>query len=167
MPAGSSIVYLFSHISWLYTNRNMAFIPNMKYLWIYKSILVLMFLLLPFEPTAAEEPTYTGGPIPEAVKPISLPNPLAGITGNILPPGGTTESLVIIIIGRIIQAILGLLGVAGLAVLITGGVVLLTSGGNDDKIKKGKDIIAGAILGLLVVFGGYFLVELVLKALLI
>lgn len=59
--------------------------------------------------------------------------------------------------------ILGLVGALTLAMFIYGGVVLLISGGNTEKISKGKEIILGSVVGLLIVFGSYTIISFVVN----
>lgn len=59
--------------------------------------------------------------------------------------------------------ILGLVGALTLAMFIYGGVMLLISGGNSEKISKGKDIILGSVVGLLIVFGSYTIISFVVN----
>lgn len=59
--------------------------------------------------------------------------------------------------------ILGLVGALTLAMFIYGGVVLLISGGNSEKISKGKEIILGSVVGLLIVFGSYTIITFVVN----
>ncbi len=59
--------------------------------------------------------------------------------------------------------ILGLVGALTLAMFIYGGVILLISGGNTEKISKGKEIILGSVVGLLIVFGSYTIITFVVN----
>jgi hypothetical protein len=68
------------------------------------------------------------------------------------------------LIGSIIKAILGIVGALALLMFVYGGFVWLTSGGSADKIKKGKDIIVWATIGLIVIFASYALVSFVIRA---
>jgi len=68
------------------------------------------------------------------------------------PLGGVTLDL---IIGRIIAVMLGLLGSISLAVFVWGGIIWMTASGNDEKIKKAKNIIVYAVFGLIMAFGSY------------
>lgn len=63
-----------------------------------------------------------------------------------------------IIIGNGIKTVLGIIGSVALAVFIYGGVLWLTSGGNETRIKKGKDVILWATLGLVIIFAAYAIV---------
>src|SRR3989344_1642585 len=68
-------------------------------------------------------------------------------------------------IGNIIKAALGLSGSIALLMFVWGGLQWLISGGNAERVKKGKDTIIWAVLGLVVIFTAYTLVSVVVKAL--
>ena len=69
-----------------------------------------------------------------------------------------------LIIGNIIRAILGIVGSLALAVFIYGGFTWVISAGNEEKIKKGKEMIIWATFGLAVIFASYALVAFVIEA---
>lgn len=77
-------------------------------------------------------------------------------------PLSTTE--VPVVIGRIINTALGLLGSVALLMFIYGGVTWLTAYGSTEKIQKGKDIMTWAVLGIILVFASFALVRFVLGA---
>ena len=52
------------------------------------------------------------------------------------------------IIGDIIKYVLGAVGMLTLVMLIYGGIMWMTSGGNAQQVKKGKDTIFWAILSI-------------------
>ncbi len=60
-----------------------------------------------------------------------------------------------IIIGNVIQAILGLLGIVFLAFMIYAGITWMTAQGNDQKVTKAKQMITEAIVGLIIVVAAY------------
>lgn len=62
--------------------------------------------------------------------------------------------------------ILQFLGVAVLVTLIIGGAIWILSAGNDTMVQKGKAIIAGSVVGTLIVLGAYFIVNAVMASLL-
>ncbi|MBU0646450.1 pilin [Patescibacteria group bacterium] len=70
-----------------------------------------------------------------------------------------------VIIGRVIQFLLGLSGSLALLMFVWGGVQWMISGGVPDKIKKGKDTLIWATIGLVVIFTAYTLVSTLIKAL--
>jgi len=59
------------------------------------------------------------------------------------------------LIGQIINAILGIVGSLALLMFVFGGLTWMTSSGSPEKIKKGKDIIVWAAIGLAIVFSAY------------
>lgn len=68
------------------------------------------------------------------------------------------------LIGSIIKYVLGIVGSIALLMFIYGGFMWLTSGGNPEKIKKGRDVLVWAALGLAIIFLSYTLVGFVIKA---
>ena len=68
------------------------------------------------------------------------------------------------IIGNVIRAMLGLTGSLALAVFIFGGFTWVTSAGSEEKIKKGKEMILWAALGLFIIFASYAMVRFVIGA---
>ncbi len=84
-------------------------------------------------------------------KTVSLTNPLGG---DVTPQT---------FIGRIINAILGIIGSVSLVMFVFGGITMLTSMGNPEKMTKAKGILVGAILGLIIVFTSYALVRFVIQ----
>mgnify|MGYP001607669969 CR=1 FL=1 len=53
----------------------------------------------------------------------------------------------------------GIVGALALLFFIYGGFTLILSRGTTDSVKKGKDIMVAAIVGLIIVFGAYMLVR--------
>jgi len=68
------------------------------------------------------------------------------------------------IIGNVIKAVLGIVGSLALAVFIYGGFMWVTSAGNEEKVKKGKEMITWAAFGLAAIFLSYTLVTFVINA---
>lgn len=95
--------------------------------------------------------------------------------GPVGRPGGGTNSTIELpnpidiadprdLIGRVIGAALGIVGSIAFAIFLWGGFLWMTSGGSAEKIGKGKNVIAWAAIGLLVIFTSYTLVKFVLDA---
>ncbi|MFW0862713.1 MAG: TrbC/VirB2 family protein [Candidatus Komeilibacteria bacterium] len=59
------------------------------------------------------------------------------------------------LVGLIIKAVLGLTGTIALIYFIIGGFMWMTASGNMDKIKKGKDTLIWATLGIVIIFSAY------------
>ena len=96
---------------------------------------------------ASSTPRNGGG---STAEPKGLPNPLGTDKPNIL-------------VGNIINFILGFVGTIALVLFIYGGFTWMLSAGSPDKVKKGKNIIVWAVIGLFVVFTAYILVRFVIQ----
>lgn len=51
----------------------------------------------------------------------------------------------------------GIIGIVAVIVLMLGGVVWLTAGGNQSRIEEAKKMIGGSIAGIFIAFGGYLI----------
>ena len=60
-----------------------------------------------------------------------------------------------LIIANIIQVVIGFVGIIFLILIIVGGVQWMTSGGNQETVKKAKGTIASSTIGLLIVLLSY------------
>ena len=69
-----------------------------------------------------------------------------------------------VLIGKIIQAVLGIVGSLALIMFIYGGFTWMMASGNQQAVQKGKDILIWATVGLVVIFTAYALVRFVLLA---
>jgi hypothetical protein len=72
-----------------------------------------------------------------------------GIYGQV-PTKGLPE-----IIGGIIQAALGLLGIVLVVIIIYAGYLWMTAAGDDAKVTKAKKMIANAVIGMILIFAAY------------
>ena len=66
------------------------------------------------------------------------------------------------LIGKVIQAVLGVVGSLALVMFIYGGLVWMTAAGSNEKVQKGKDILIWTTVGLVIIFTSYALVRFVL-----
>ena len=64
---------------------------------------------------------------------------------------GSPDTDISVFVGNIIRALLGLLGILILIFILYGGYLWLASGGNDQMVKKAKDILTSAFIGLIIV----------------
>lgn len=74
--------------------------------------------------------------------------------------GGPTE-----LYARIIRAFLGFIGVAALVTFVFAGFGFIFSGGNPEKVKKTKDMMVYAILGVFIAMGSYALLDFLFRTL--
>ncbi|NCF74982.1 MAG: hypothetical protein GWO87_00630 [Xanthomonadaceae bacterium] len=58
-------------------------------------------------------------------------------------------------IGNIIRVFLSFLGIIFFILVIYGGFIWMTAGGNNDKVETAKKIIINATLGLIIVLSAY------------
>jgi len=71
-----------------------------------------------------------------------------------------------IIAGRIIQYFLGFLGVIALILILYGGFIYMTSGGEEEKVGKAKKYIINAIIGLVIILSAFAITSYVMSSLL-
>ena len=117
-------------------------------------ILGMSLILIPSPLALAQSPPgNTNSQSPTQECPTCLKNPLGTIT---------TPQL---LIGKIINSVLGVVGSVALLMFIFGGLTWMTSGGSAEKIKKGRDIIVWSTLGLAIIFASYGLVRFVILTL--
>lgn len=70
-----------------------------------------------------------------------------------------------VIIGRVIQVALGLLGVIALGLIIYAGFTIMTAGGSEDRVADGKKILVNATVGLVIILSAMGITQFVLNAL--
>lgn len=63
---------------------------------------------------------------------------------------GTQQDLPVLV-GNIISAFLGILGIILVVVIIRGGFLYMMAGGNEDQVKKAKQWIINGIIGLILI----------------
>lgn len=59
------------------------------------------------------------------------------------------------IIGNVIGAVLGLIGVVFLWLVLMGGVDIMLSGGDEEKVRDGRAKIKNGAIGILIIFAAY------------
>ena len=65
-----------------------------------------------------------------------------------------SESIAVII-GRIIQVALGLVGFIFFIMVLYAGILWMTAGGNSDQADKARKLIANAAIGLVIIVAAY------------
>lgn len=103
---------------------------------------------------------------------LAQSNPLPGTENNSSQSGTVTLDNPLgenvtpeIFIGKIILAVLGVVGSLALVMFIYGGLTWMTASGNSEKVEKGKNIIIWAVIGLAVIFMSYAMVRFVFTSL--
>jgi len=77
--------------------------------------------------------------------------------------GDYTLDDIVMIAVRASRWILGIVGSLALLMFVYGGFMFLISSGSSDKISKAKAIIVAAMVGLIIVFSSYLIIQFVLK----
>ena len=97
-------------------------------------------------------------------KDLSNPSPCPSGSGNCLTnPLGDSVNTPQALIGKIINAVLGIVGSLALLMFVYGGLTWMTSSGSQEKVKKGRDIIVWSAIGLAIIFASYGLVRVLLN----
>jgi len=81
---------------------------------------------------------------------VALTNPLATTDPNV-------------IIGNIIKGLMGVLGTVALLLFIYGGVLMMLSVGDSAKVKRGRDTMLWAAIGIAIIFASYSLAQYALE----
>src|SRR3989338_7821318 len=110
-----------------------------------KILLISGFLLAPALPALAEQPQMLG---------------LVPCFGNCTPCD------LWILANNIVFFLTFYLATPVLVVaLLAAGIVLLSSSGNPARIEKGKNILTSSIIGIFIAFGGFLIVDTIIKTL--
>lgn len=102
----------------------------------------------------------TGGSSGTPPEPTKLINPIGGSLSN---PEGIKS--IPAIIGKVIQAALGIAGSLALVAFIYGSFLWLTSAGKSEKIQEGVRTMTYAAIGLFVIFASYGILGQIINAL--
>ena len=113
---------------------------------------VFLFFGVFFEPALAQEVAEQTSPLNVGVKVVEQPL-------------GLPATDIRLIIARIIRIGLGLLGIILVAIVIYGGFLWMTAGGNEEQIAQAKKVLTNAIIGLVIILSAYAIVSFVIRAL--
>lgn len=122
-----------------------------------KLLFIFLFSFIILAPLAVSLAQTPPAPAGDATTPCPtcLTNPLCPVN----KPNCTSPQL---LIGTIINAVLGVVGSLALLMFIYGGLTWMTSGGSAEKVKKGRDIIIWSAIGLAIIFMSYGLVRFII-----
>ena len=101
---------------------------------------------------------------------LALPIKVAAISTGLDRTAGAAgvkqEGSIAILLGGFISRALGLVGVVFVVLMIYGGALWMTAAGNEERIKKARQVLTGSIIGIVIIFGSYAITDFVLQALL-
>ncbi|PIR75745.1 MAG: hypothetical protein COU34_01130 [Candidatus Magasanikbacteria bacterium CG10_big_fil_rev_8_21_14_0_10_43_9] len=90
-------------------------------------------------------PAYAQGSLKDAGKNL----------GIVSTKAGTSESDIGSVVGIVINAALTLVGLIFLALMVYAGYLWMTARGESEPVDKAKKIIAGSLIGLVIVLSAY------------
>ena len=86
------------------------------------------------------------------------PGVAASFTNQMLPATTYSQNLTVgSIVALLVRAALGLLAIIFLILLIMAGFNWMTTGGDESKVKKARDTIKTAVIGLFIVLAAYMI----------
>ena len=71
-------------------------------------------------------------------------------TGTNLASGNLEDTAI-----RIINTVLGLLGLIALVIILMGGFKWMTSGGNEEKVGEAKKLLGAGVIGIIIILAAY------------
>jgi hypothetical protein len=86
---------------------------------------------------------------------LNLKNSGGFINETAASAGVKTDVDIPIMTARIIQGLLALVGIVFVVLFIYGGFLYMTSASSEDKIKKAKDLLKNAVIGLIIIMAAY------------
>lgn len=86
-----------------------------------------------------------------------------GATGEAIY-GSTSSQELPVLVGRIINVVLGFLGVILVVLVIYAGFLWMTASGDEGKVKKAKLILGQAIAGMVLIFAAYSITSFVINS---
>lgn len=63
------------------------------------------------------------------------------------------------LVSYMVRGLLGISGAIALLMLVWGGITWMTSSGNAERVKRGRDTIVWAIFGLIAIFMSYAIIN--------
>lgn len=65
-------------------------------------------------------------------------------------------------IANIIRTVMGFLGIIAVIIILVGGFLWMTSGGNEEKVKKAKKVLTSGVIGLVIVIAAFSIAQFVI-----
>ncbi len=123
----------------------------------FKALFASIILSFLFIPILASAQTTTSNVIGQSNAQTASPTVI-----SLTNPLGSSIDTPQKLLGKVINSVLGVVGSLALLMFVFGGLVWMTSAGNQEKVKKGRDIIVWSAIGLVIIFVAYALVRVLL-----
>jgi len=88
-----------------------------------------------------------------------------GPTGECMKSGDCKVNDFVMIFVQASNIILGVTGSLALLAFIAGGIMFLISAGSSERVTRAKQILLGAVIGLVIVFTSFMIIQFVFTAL--
>jgi hypothetical protein len=85
--------------------------------------------------------------------------PQVGVNAH-LPTGQPSPT---VILATMVNVVLGIVGTLAVVVVLYGGFLWMTAGGNEEHVKKAKELLGGAAVGLALIFASYAIASFVVR----
>ncbi len=96
-----------------------------------------------------------------AASPVD-PDAFASFAAN---AGFSTGPSITVIIARLIRTVISFLGIIAVMIVLYGGFMYMTAGGNEDRLKKAKNSIKNGLIGLVIVLSSFAIAQFVISKL--
>lgn len=123
------------------------------------AVLILPYFVFAFD--------INDNPALKKLQTVGTGNPPIGAINGPGPYQTADEFTMSTIIGTIVSTVLSLLGVVFLILIIFAGYNWMTAAGEEEKVKKAKDTLTHAAIGLIIVISAYAIWALIYLKLLI
>lgn len=90
---------------------------------------------------------------------------ILGGTNNAGKIGGLGSKDLQSTIGGLIRVFMGLLGTVAVVIILIGGFMWMTAGGNEEKVEKAKKMIGAGVIGLAIILAAYSITQFVITSL--
>lgn len=80
-------------------------------------------------------------------------------------PLGLPATDIRLVVARIIRAALGIIGIVVLVLMLYGGFLWMTAGGNEEQISTAKKVLLNTVIGLAIILSAYAIVSFVISQL--
>lgn len=102
---------------------------------------------------------FTAFALPSIAFAQALDPGLTGIQENIGLGGGDPR----ILIARVIRVLLGFLGIIGVGIVLYGGYLWMTAGGNSDQVATAQQVLRNGLIGLIIILLAFSIVSFLLR----
>lgn len=68
-------------------------------------------------------------------------------------------------VAQVINVAMGLLGIVAVVIILAGGFMWMTAGGNEEKVDKAKQLIFSGIIGLAIILAAFAIAKFVINSL--